>query len=109
MLTTTSPLSPGSSRSPGAGLDTALMVSLAMVADWASPEELLVNPTTQFVAAYAATPATTMPSVTEMPLVNQENLRPFAFATFVAAPSVVAPCCIRPEQALQNMRPGSGL
>ncbi len=57
------------------------MVSLPRVADWASPEELLAKPTTQFVAAYAATPATTMPSVMEMPLVNQENLRPCAIAT----------------------------
>ena len=51
MLTTTSPLSPGSSRSPAAGLDIAVMVTFEMVADWASPEELLVRPTTQFVAA----------------------------------------------------------
>jgi hypothetical protein len=51
MLTTTSPLSPGSRRSPAAGLDAALMVTFEMVADCASPEELLVNPTTQFVVA----------------------------------------------------------
>ncbi len=51
MLMTTSPLSPGSSRSPGAGLDVAVIVSLPRVADWAYPDELLASPTTQFVAA----------------------------------------------------------
>ena len=51
MLTTTSPLSPGSNRSPGAGLDTAVIVTLEMVADCAAPDELLVKPTTQLVAA----------------------------------------------------------
>jgi hypothetical protein len=51
MLTTTSPGSPGLSRLPGAGLDVAVIVSLEMVADCASPDELLVRLTTQFVAA----------------------------------------------------------
>ena len=51
MVTTTSPLPPGESRLPAAGLATALMVTLEMVADWASPDELLDNPTIQFVAA----------------------------------------------------------
>ena len=39
------------SRLSAAGLATALMVTLEMVADCASPDELLVSPTTQFVAA----------------------------------------------------------
>ena len=51
MVTTTSPVPPGESRLPAAGLATALMVTLEMVADWASPDELLDSPTTQFVAA----------------------------------------------------------
>jgi hypothetical protein len=101
MLTTTSPLSPGSRRSPGAVLDTALMVSLEMVADWASPEELLVNPTTQFVTPYAATPTTTMPSVSETPLLSQESFRPFGFAT-ACRPAPVAPNRIEPKEAFQN-------
>ena len=50
MLITTSPGSPGSSRSPAAGLDTAVIVTFEMVADCASPDELLANPTTQLVA-----------------------------------------------------------
>ena len=77
------------------------MVSLPMVADWASPEELLVNPTTQLVAAYAATPASTIPSATEMPLVSQDNLRPCALDT-AASPVRLAPCCIRRDKSLQK-------
>src|SRR6185437_7800139 len=45
ILTTTSPLSPGSRRSPAPGLATALMVSFPSVADWAAPDELLARPT----------------------------------------------------------------
>jgi hypothetical protein len=51
MVTTTSPVSPGESRLPDAGVATALMVTLEIVADCASAEELLVRPTTQFVTA----------------------------------------------------------
>jgi len=51
MLTTTSPGSPGLSRLPGTALDVAVIVSLEMVADCASPDELLPKPTTQLVAA----------------------------------------------------------
>ena len=76
------------------------MVSLPMVADCASPDELLASPTTQFVAAYAATPANTIPSVMERPLVSQETLRPCAIDT-ASRPVYLAPCCFRRPEALQ--------
>ena len=34
MVTTTSPVPPGNSTLPGAGVATAVMLRLAMVADW---------------------------------------------------------------------------
>ena len=51
MVTTTSPVPPGYSRLPAAGEATAVMLKLAMVADWPSPDEPPLRPTTQLVAA----------------------------------------------------------
>ena len=67
------------SRLPAAGPVSALMVTLEMVADWASPDELLVNPTIQFVAAQAPAPASNAPKTMATPFVSQETRRP-AFA-----------------------------
>jgi hypothetical protein len=51
IVTTTSPVPPGNSTLPGAGEATAVMLRLAMVADCPSPDEPLLRPTTQLVAA----------------------------------------------------------
>ena len=51
MVTTTSPLPPGNSTLPGAGVATAVILKFAMVADCPSPEEPAFRPTTQLVAA----------------------------------------------------------
>ncbi len=42
---------------------------------WTKPEVLLVNPTTQFVAALAATPAETIPSAMEPAFISREKRR----------------------------------
>ncbi len=51
MVTTTSPVPPGYRMLPGAGEATAVMLRLAMVADWPSPDEPEFRLTAQLVAA----------------------------------------------------------
>jgi hypothetical protein len=51
IVTTTSPVPPGKSKLPAAGEATAVMVKLAVLADWASPLDPAATPVTQLVAA----------------------------------------------------------
>src|SRR5579863_1153601 len=73
MVSTTSPLPPGYSRLAADGEATALMVRLATLPDWASPEEPEFSPTTQFDAAKAAAPAKAAPVMAEMTLVRFDH------------------------------------
>jgi hypothetical protein len=61
IVTTTSPVPPGYMRLVADGDATALIVRFEIEADWPSPEDPEFSPTTQFVAAYAPTPARRMP------------------------------------------------
>jgi hypothetical protein len=61
MVTTTSPFPPGYIRFVADGDATAPIVRFEIAADWPSPEDPEFSPTTQFVAAYAPTPARRMP------------------------------------------------
>jgi hypothetical protein len=62
IVATTSPVPPGNSWFVAEGVATAVMVRLLTVADWPSPEDPALSPTTQLVTPYAAPPTMAIPA-----------------------------------------------
>src|ERR1700722_4556985 len=93
MVTTTSPVAPGNRTLPGAGVATAVMDRLAMVADCPSPDEPAFRPTTQLVPASAPAPTRTQPPTAETIFARRDH----RLAFFVIASTVLSLISLRSE------------
>jgi hypothetical protein len=90
IVTTTSPVPPGYIRFVADGDATALIVRFEIEADWPSPEDPEFSPTTQFVAAYAPTPARRMPHTADTIFVRRVYRK--ALLSCVARCTGLSPC-----------------
>lgn len=73
IVATTSPDPPGYSWFDADGVATAVMVRLVTVADWPSPEDPALSPTTQLVTPYAAPPTMAIPASVDTTLMATDR------------------------------------